>query len=149
MIDEVVSVIIAEHRKWSEANPNAEPRDIVDSMLVEVDKGNLVELDIRGQIVDALAAGTDTVSSWLEQYVHHMADHPEALAKVQEEIDHAMGDRLVQPSDLPNLPYFWATLKEVERHASLSIFGVRETIMDVTYDGYEVPARGLMTGSMD
>jgi cytochrome P450 len=148
-INEVVGMIIAEHRKWSEANPNAEPRDIVDSMLVEVDKGNLLECDIRGQIVDALAAGTDTVSSWLEQFVHHMADYPHILKKVQEEIDHAVGDRMVQPSDLQNLPYFWATLKEIERHASLSTYAIRSTCADFTFEKYQVAAGTVVGSSMD
>ncbi|MBA0872690.1 hypothetical protein Goshw_018717, partial [Gossypium schwendimanii] len=62
--------------------------------------------------------GTDTVAILLEWIMARMVLHQDIQAKVQEEIDACIShrdDRCVQDSDLPNLPYLQAVVKEVLR----------------------------------
>lgn len=62
--------------------------------------------------------GTDTVAILLEWIMARMVLHQDIQAKVQEEIDACIShrdDRCVRDSDLPNLPYLQAVVKEVLR----------------------------------
>lgn len=60
--------------------------------------------------------GTDTVAILLEWILARMVLHPDIQAKAQREIDAVVGtDRGVCDSDLPNLPYLQAIVKETLR----------------------------------
>ena len=60
--------------------------------------------------------GTDTVAILLEWILARMVFHPEIQAKAQSEIDSVVGsDHTVTDSDLPNLPYLRAIVKETLR----------------------------------
>lgn len=60
--------------------------------------------------------GTDTVAILLEWIMARMVLHPDIQAKAQQEVDACVGDqRDVQDSDVPNLPYLQAIVKEVLR----------------------------------
>uniref|UniRef100_A0A803NEL1 Cytochrome P450 n=1 Tax=Chenopodium quinoa TaxID=63459 RepID=A0A803NEL1_CHEQI len=60
--------------------------------------------------------GTDTVAILLEWTLARMVVHPDIQAKAQAEIDSVVGvNRQVADSDLPNLPYLQAILKETLR----------------------------------
>lgn len=145
----VTDHVISEHQAWAKANPLEEPRDFVDIMLREVAAGTLPIRDVHLNLVNGLVAGTDTVSTWLEQYVNFMADHPHVLKRVQEEIEAAVGDRLVAPSDLRNLPYFFATLKEVDRVAGMTIYAVRCANADVDFEEYHIARDTVVSSSVD
>lgn len=60
--------------------------------------------------------GTDTVAILLEWIMARMVLHPDIQAKAQQEVDACVGDeRDVEDSDVPNLPYLQAIVKEVLR----------------------------------
>lgn len=60
--------------------------------------------------------GTDTVAILLEWILARMVLHPGIQAKAQSEIDSVVGKaRSVSDSDLPNLPYLLAIVKETLR----------------------------------
>jgi cytochrome P450 len=60
--------------------------------------------------------GTDTVAILLEWILARMVLHPDIQAKAQAEIDTIVGrSRSVSDSDLPNLPYLHAIVKETLR----------------------------------
>jgi len=60
--------------------------------------------------------GTDTVAILLEWIMARMVLHPDVQAKAQSEIDTVVGTaRAVSDSDLPNLPYLQAIVKETLR----------------------------------
>ena len=60
--------------------------------------------------------GTDTVAILLEWIIARMVLHPDIQAKAQSEIDSVVGKtRTVSDSDLPNLPYLLAIVKETLR----------------------------------
>lgn len=58
-------------------------------------------------------AGTETVSVALQWTLAELINHPEVYKKLRDEIQTVVGsNRLVEESDIPNLPYLQAVVKE-------------------------------------
>jgi cytochrome P450 len=70
-----------------------------------------------------------------------MALYPEKQHRAQVEIDGIIGtERLPTISDLPNLPYVNAVVKETMRwHPALPLGIARRTSKDTVYEGYFIP----------
>lgn len=87
--------------------------------------------------------GTDTVAILLEWILARMVLHPEIQAKAQSEIDSVVGKtRPVTDSDLPNLPYLLAIVKETLRmHPPGPLLSwARLAIHDTNVGGHFIPA---------
>lgn len=87
--------------------------------------------------------GTDTVAILLEWIIARMVLHPDIQAKVQSEIDTVIGtNRPVSDSDLRNLPYLQAVVKETLRmHPPGPLLSwARLTIHDTQIGGHFIPA---------
>ncbi|CDY22803.1 BnaA06g02740D [Brassica napus] len=112
--DELLEKIIKEH----EENPNQkEDRDMVD-VLLDVCADDNAEFKIsRNQIkalfVELLLGGTDTSAQTTQWIMAELINHPEILKTLREEIESVVGKtRFVQETDLSNLPYLQAVVKE-------------------------------------
>ncbi|KAL2343592.1 hypothetical protein Fmac_004877 [Flemingia macrophylla] len=71
---------------------------------------------IKGLIQGMLLAGTDTTAVSIEWALAALLNHPEKLKKAKHEIDTLIGqDRLVDESDIPNLPYLQNVILEALR----------------------------------
>ncbi|CAH2076248.1 unnamed protein product [Thlaspi arvense] len=71
---------------------------------------------IKGNMVALILAGTDTSAVTLEWALSNLLNHPEVLKKAREEIDGKIGlDRLVEESDISNLPYLQNIVSETLR----------------------------------
>lgn len=92
-------------------------KDFVDVLLdLEGGENGLSHSDMVAVLWEMIFRGTDTVAILLEWILARMVLHPDIQAKVQSEIDHVVGpSRLVSDSDLPNLPYLQAIVKETLR----------------------------------
>ncbi|XP_010479513.1 PREDICTED: cytochrome P450 705A20-like [Camelina sativa] len=112
--DELLEKIIKEH----EENPNKkEDRDMMD-VLLEVCADDNAEFKItRNQIkalfVELFIGGTDTSAHTTQWIMAELINHPEILKRLREEIETVVGKtRLIQETDLLNLPYLQAVVKE-------------------------------------
>lgn len=87
-------------------------------------------------------AGTDTSSAAMQWAMGELINHPEAFRKLREEITAVVGpDRLVKESDIPNLPYLRAVIRETLRlHPSAPLI-IRECAEDCKVSGYVVRAK--------
>ncbi|XP_021761517.1 flavonoid 3'-monooxygenase-like [Chenopodium quinoa] len=103
--------------------------------------GKLTDTEIKALLLNMFTAGTDTSSSTTEWAIAELIRNPKTLAKVQQELDSVVGqDRLVNESDLPNLPYFQAVIKEVFRlHPSTPLSLPRISAESCEIDGYYIP----------
>lgn len=83
--------------------------------------------------------GTDTTSVALQWAMAELLNHPSALKKLQLEIDSIVGlNRLVHESDVSNLPYLHAVVKETLRlHPSLPLV-FRKCREDCKINGYTI-----------
>ncbi|CAN4088351.1 unnamed protein product [Withania somnifera] len=115
-----VRKIIAEHRFKRSINVGGVGdevfHDFVDVLLDKQTEYKLNDLDIIAVLWEMIFRGTDTVAILLEWILARMVLHPDIQAKAQCEIDTTVGtDRPLSDSDLPNLPYLQAIVKETLR----------------------------------
>lgn len=115
-----VGKIIEEHRFKRAINAGTAAdegfHDFVD-VLLDMEMGNkLNDSDMIAVLWEMIFRGTDTVAILLEWILARMVLHPDIQAKAQSEIDMVVGaHRVLCDSDLPNLPYLLAIVKETLR----------------------------------
>ncbi|KAK9066596.1 hypothetical protein SSX86_013919 [Deinandra increscens subsp. villosa] len=90
--------------------------DFVDVLLDLESDNKFSDGDMIAVLWEMIFRGTDTVAILLEWILARMVLHPDIQAKAQKEIDSVIGlDRPVTDSDLDNLPYLHAIVKETLR----------------------------------
>ncbi|KAG5543563.1 hypothetical protein RHGRI_016339 [Rhododendron griersonianum] len=92
-----------------------------------------------------LSAGSDTSSSTIEWAMSLLLNHPKVLDKARAELDAVVAEnRLVDESDLSNLPYLQNIINETLRlFPAAPLLVPHESSDDCTIGGYDV-ARGTM-----
>ncbi|GJM91064.1 hypothetical protein PR202_ga07401 [Eleusine coracana subsp. coracana] len=92
-----------------------------------------------------LTAGTDTSALTTEWAMAQLLTHPEALHKAKAEVDANVGtSRLVEESDLTNLPFLQCVVKETLRLRPVGpVIPAHEAMEDCHVGGYRV-RRGTM-----
>ncbi|GER30931.1 cytochrome P450 [Striga asiatica] len=88
-----------------------------------------------------LLAGTDTLAVTLEWAMSALLNNPEKLHKARIEIDNLVGkDRLIDESDLSNLPYLQHVISETFRlFPANPLLVPHEASSDCTIGGYYIP----------
>lgn len=89
-----------------------------------------------------ILGGTDTTSVTLARAIALVLASPHVMEKAQEELYiHVGKGRNVDETDIQNLVYLQAIVKETFRHSPSAPIGVpRETMQDCKIHGYHVPA---------
>ncbi|KAI3760582.1 hypothetical protein L1987_50979 [Smallanthus sonchifolius] len=107
-----------------------------DSMEIKLTREN-----IKAFVQEILIAGTDTSAITIEWALAELINHPNIMKKAVEEIDQVVGkNRLLQESDIPNLPYLQAIVKESLRLHPTAPLIPRLSTKDCTVGGYHIPA---------
>ncbi|XP_030462493.1 cytochrome P450 81E8-like [Syzygium oleosum] len=146
-IDAFIQGLIDEHRR-KKGDP-----ELADSMishllhLQESQPEDYSDFMIKGLVLVLLAAGTDTSSLTLEWIMVNLLNNPEKLKKAQEEIDSVIGhDRLVEESDVSNLPYLQCIIFETLRlNTTAPLLVPHASSADCTIGGYFVPRDTIVT----
>lgn len=87
-------------------------------------------------------AGTDTAALTTEWALAELINHPNMMEKAREEIKAIVGnDRIVEESDLINLPYLQAIIKETLRIHPTGPLIVRESTEICNIMGYDIPEK--------
>ncbi|KAL7604600.1 hypothetical protein Lser_V15G18803 [Lactuca serriola] len=96
---------------------------------------------IKATSLQILLAGVDTTSVTLTWALSLLLNHPKTLKITQDEIDeHVARDRLVEESDLKNLVYLNAIIKETLRLYPAGPLAVpHESLDDCIVGGYNIP----------
>lgn len=90
--------------------------DFVDVLLDLESENKFNDADMIAVLWEMIFRGTDTVAILLEWILARMVLHPDIQAKAQSEIDSVVGrNRALTESDLDNLPYIHAIVKETLR----------------------------------
>ncbi|KAI3513334.1 hypothetical protein L1887_20664 [Cichorium endivia] len=115
-----VDKIIVEHREKRTENIGGEAEvsdgDFVDVLLDLESENKFNDADMIAVLWEMIFRGTDTVAILLEWILARMVLHQDIQSKAQAEIDSVVGHgRSVADSDLPNLPYLQAIVKETLR----------------------------------
>ncbi|PQP91661.1 cytochrome P450 78A5 [Prunus yedoensis var. nudiflora] len=146
-VNAFVGKIIEEHRLKKVKGDNFDTDcsgDFVDVLLAMENDHKLGDSDMIAVLWEMIFRGTDTVATLLEWVLARMVLHPEIQAKAQSEIDSVVGaSRPVLGSDVPNLPYLQAIVKECLRvHPPGPLLSwARIAIHDVYVGENFIPAR--------
>ncbi|MED6130396.1 hypothetical protein PIB30_000906 [Stylosanthes scabra] len=143
--DALLDRVIEEHQHEHERTQNKE-EDILDVLLqISEDENAEVKLDmdnIKSFIMDILVAGTDTTAVTMEWAMAELINNQRVMEKAREEVDAVIGKkRVVEESDIGNLPYIQAIVKETLRLHPAGPLIVRETSKRVVVNGYDIPAK--------
>ncbi|KOM29228.1 hypothetical protein LR48_Vigan641s001600 [Vigna angularis] len=102
---------------------------------------NISDKDLNIFILELFLAGSETTSSTIEWAMTQLLRNPECLEKLKSELDQVVGrEREVEESDIDNLPYLQAVIKETLRlHPPIPMLVPRKAIKDTEFMGYDIP----------
>ncbi|KAK9165857.1 hypothetical protein Scep_001048 [Stephania cephalantha] len=156
--DEFLQSIVDEYKSlWrrttSDTDSSSESREktLMDYLLSlqEEEPQQYTDQIVKGLVLMMFTAGTDTTAVTMEWAMSLLLDHPEALYKARNEIDAHLTSthdksnghhRLLQESDLANLPYLHNIIQETLRlHPAAPLLVPHSSSQDCTVGGYHVP----------
>jgi cytochrome P450 len=113
------------------------------SMLISArdeDGAMMSDEQLVGQSLSILFAGHETTANTLCWTWHLLGQHPEARARLEEEVQAVVGARALTPADLPRLPYTAQVIDEALRLMPPAWWAERMPLEEVNLGGYRVPA---------
>ncbi|CAL8177918.1 unnamed protein product [Prunus armeniaca] len=148
-LDCVLGKWLEEHRQRSrpQCKIDRAESDLMDVMMSSFqEEDDVIFGHSRDDVIKATAlvlilTGTESTSVTLTWALSLLLNNPKTLKAAQQEMDiHVGRDRWVQESDLPNLKYLQAILKETLRvYPPGPLTGLREATEDCHLAGYHVP----------
>ncbi|XP_071722749.1 cytochrome P450 81Q32-like [Rutidosis leptorrhynchoides] len=147
LLDEHKQKLICGSEEEREIEKKDEKKNLIQVMLMLQEKEPKYYEDqlIKGLMQVLLSAGTDTSSGTMEWMLSHLLNNPEALKKGQDEIDNYVGeDRLLNESDISNLPYLRCIINETMRMTPAGPLVFHESRKDCTVGGYHVPSGTML-----
>ncbi len=141
--DAVVADILASRRR----EPGVDRGDLLSMLLEARDEetgSSLSDRELRDQIVTFIGAGHETTAVALSWNFYLLSRHPDADARLRDEVDRTLGGRIPTVDDLPGLAFTCRVIEE-----SLRIYPpVYGTVRDVKEEdeigGYRIPARTMI-----
>ena len=138
-MDDYLYGLIRERR---EALANSDGTGAPDDLLSQLVRNPEMTDDlIRDQLLTMLIAGHDTSTALLAWTLYLLGMHPEAMAKVSEEVDQVISKQTDAPDieQVNRLHYLDQVLKEALRLYPPIHLGNRRTAEDMDVSGYHVP----------
>ncbi|CAK8543311.1 unnamed protein product [Lathyrus sativus] len=149
--DSMMERIIKEHqeerrRRKEVGGRDGEIKDLLDILLdIFEDENSEIKLkmeNIKAFVLDLFMAGTDTSALTIEWALAELINHPHVMDKARQEINDVIGStRIVEESDIVNLPYLQAIVKETLRIHPTGPLIVRESSERCMIQGYDIPAK--------
>ncbi len=138
-IDDVIYGIIRRRRASQQSHD-----DLLDLLMQarDADTGEgMTDQQLRNEVLDIFAAGHETTAHTLTWALYLLTQHPEAFARMHEEVDTVLAGRTPTLSDLSVLPYTQRVFSEALRiYPAVPIGGPRRAQHDTTLGGYTIPA---------
>jgi cytochrome P450 len=135
--DALVDRLVAERRGEGDSGGGVDGNDLLSFLLRAHDAGDLSERELHDGLMTFLFAGHETTSLAMTYTWYLLAENPDVETRLHAELD-ALGRDPV-PSDLPELTYTDAVIKESMRLYPPAYMVLREPVEDVTLGGYRVP----------
>ncbi|XP_071711037.1 trimethyltridecatetraene synthase-like [Rutidosis leptorrhynchoides] len=153
--DRFLEHVLKEHdERRTVEGENFVQRDMVDVLLQLADDPSLdVKLErhgVKAFTQDLLAGGTESSTITVEWAIAQLLKKPEIFKKATNELDRVIGrDRWVEETDMVNLPYINAIVKETMRlHPVAPMLPPRRTREDCKVAGYDIPKDTLVLVSV-
>lgn len=140
LVHRVLSEIIAKRRAL---DPQRWPEDMLTRLMTARDEETgqpMSEALLRDEAVTAFVAGHETTARTLTFAWYALAKNPEASARLHDELDTVLGERIPTLDDLRQLPYTLRVVKEVLRLYPAAPFYARDALEADQIAGFDVPA---------
>lgn len=138
-LDAIISRIIEEHRA-----SGGRRRDVLTMLLEAQDvEGNgemMTDRQVRDEVLTLFLAGHETTALALTWTWYLLSQHPAAEAKLYEEVDRVLDNRLPTVADIPNLPYTRMVFTESLRCYPPAWIISRMAMVDHRIDDHFIPA---------
>lgn len=101
---------------------------------------------IRNLLLVLLQGGSDTTAVTLEWAFSYLLDNPQVLSKARSDMDKHVGNhRIVDESDLPNVPYIRCIVNETLRmHPAAPLLLPHFASEDSTVSGFHIPRETIL-----
>jgi cytochrome P450 len=134
-LDAVIQRFVDERRRTGE-----DKGDLLSMLLAaqDDDGGGMTDRQVRDEAMTLFGAGHETTAVALTWTFYLLSQHPEIEARLHEEIDRVLAERLPTLADLAHLSYTEMVIKEALRLYPPAWGTSREPIQDVAIGGYPV-----------
>ncbi|ODT73613.1 MAG: cytochrome P450 [Nitrosomonadales bacterium SCN 54-20] len=141
IIDDVIYGIIDQRRAapWDQ-------NDLLDMLLKARDDNSgekMTDRQVRDEVITIFSAGHETTANLLSWTLYLLVRHPDALARLREELDRLLQGKIPDAEDLQQLVYTRAVLSESMRLRPPASFLLRKVSKDTEVDGYFLKAGRL------
>jgi cytochrome P450 len=144
-LDATIYRLVAERR--AERARGEERGDLLSMMLsaqdAEGDGGSMTDVQLRDEAMTLFLAGHETTANALTWTWYLLSQHPDAEARLHQEIDRVLGDRRATADDLAALPYTRMVLSE-----SMRLYPPAYAIGRRALEDYEVSRVQIPRGSL-
>ncbi len=144
-LEAVIARMISERRAT-----DADTGDLL-SMLLHArdeDGSRMDDRQLRDELITLFLAGHETTALALSWTWYLLAQHPEAEARLHQELDRVLGGRAPTMADLPELRYTELVLRESMRlYPPAWILSGRVAARDTELGGFQIPAGSVMSVS--
>ena len=110
----------------------------------ESDGSGMTDRQLRDEAMTLFLAGHETTALALAWGGYVLAQHPEAVEKLQAELRQVLGGRTPTAADLPSLPYTEMVVQEVMRLYPPAYAIGRQAVRPCTIGGYPIPGGGTI-----
>ncbi|XP_022935746.1 cytochrome P450 CYP82D47-like [Cucurbita moschata] len=146
IIDEAFHKFLQQHReRRNDGEAETAEKDFMDVMIARVEEdGQHFSYDadtiIKATCLNMIVGGFDTTAVTMTWALCLLLNNEETLKKVQLELDEKVGrSRQVKESDVKNLPYLQAIVKETLRlYPAVPLMAPHESVEDCTVAGYHI-----------
>jgi cytochrome P450 len=135
-LDQIVYRVIREHRE-----DRLDRGDFLSMLLLAQDEDDgsvMTDKQVRDEAMTIVLAGHETTANALAWTFYLLAQHPTVRARLEREVDAALGGRSPTLADLPKLPYALQVIKEAMRLYPPAYVFARRPVRDVTLGGHAV-----------
>jgi cytochrome P450 len=118
-LEKLVLDFIQDARQRLEHNPaiRSRPTNFLESLLVEQEVDRFTDKEIYGNIFTMLLAGEDTTANSLSWCLYFLAQYPEMVQRISEEVDGVFGKTSIEadPEKINSLKFTKACIEEASR----------------------------------
>ncbi|OVA16385.1 Cytochrome P450 [Macleaya cordata] len=142
---EIVGGFVEERRRDVQHQQHNKEKDFLDLMLEFEGNGKdeptkISDRNLYMLILELLTAGTDNTVTTIEWAMAELLRKPETMKKVKAEITQVVGhDRRIEESDIEDLHYLLAVIKETFRLHTTPFLVPRSVVKDTEFMGYWIP----------
>lgn len=135
--------LIDQRLQWRSQNDYARRNDFLDAILSQYRESGaeFERYEIKALFMDIFVAGSDTSSTTIEWAMAELLHNPKAMAKARSELAETIGKgKQVEESDIVNLPYLQAVVKETLRlHPPVPLLIPHMALSTAEVCGFTIP----------